>query len=606
MTKRVYFASGALALVLVVAITLLPHSYAVVPKPGLGIEPPLETDAGDVEFVPGQLIIIAKTPELLPRVEALITGQSAARSGMIQEIPELGAALVKMPEDQLLALANTLSLDGNVAYVGPNHVMRIDTFTPNDPFFPSQYAPQTIQAPEAWQKEQGRKGTLVAIADTGIDYTHPDLSSNFVWLGYDWINDDPDPRDDNSHGTHVAGIVAAELNNGLGVAGIAQVGIMAEKVCDAFGSCPVFIIAEGIMHATSTGARIINMSFGGPVDDPLVKAATRFAFNNGVLLVASMGNSNTNHDVDPLFPSDYSWVIGVSATSCPVGYLGDPACIGVDVRTPWSDYGSTTELAAPGEDILSTFPSYFGLAGLNAGVIQEIAPSPRSFTHTISKGSPPGDTGVKQIVSGGFCRVGDVPLASGELVLCERGQIDFRAMVLNAYVQGAVGVIIYNNLAWLVTPFTGETPIPSTMISQADGLALLADMQAGTTTARIIVHDNTDPYAYLSGTSMSAPHVTGVAALILSYNPILNGTDVRQIMRNTATDLGAPGFDTFFGFGRVNAYDSVLHTPSPPAVGGEVLLTPNLPLAYLASWILVASIVTAGATIALRRKHNIH
>jgi thermitase len=573
------------------------------------MEPPLETDAGNVESVPGQLIVVAKTPELLPIVEALISRQSAARPGVIQEIRGLGAVLVKVPEDQLLALANTLSLDGNVAYAGPNHVIRIETFTPNDPLFSSQYAPQTIQAPEAWQKEQGSKGTLVAIADTGIDYTHPDLSRNFVSLGYDWVNDDPDPRDDNSHGTHVAGIVAAELNNGLGVAGIAQVGIMAEKVCDAFGGCPVFAIAEGIIHATARGARTINMSFGGPVDDPLVKAATRFAFNNGVLLVASMGNSNTNHNVDPLFPSDYPWVIGVSATSCPVGYLADPACIGVDVRTPWSDYGSTADLAAPGEDVLSTFPFYFGLAGLNAGVIQEIVPSARSFTHTISKGSPSGDTGVKQIVSGGLCRVGDVPTASGELVLCERGGVDFRAMVLNAYAQGAVGVIIYNNLAGLVVPFTGETPIPSTMVSQADGEALLADMQAGTTTARIVVYPNTDPYAFSSGTSMSAPFVTGVAALIFSHNPILNNTDVRQILRSTATDLGEPGFDPFFGFGRVNAYNSLLRTPSSPSpapVGGEVLYAPNLPLVGLASGILVAGVVTAGAAIALRRRHNLH
>jgi subtilisin family serine protease len=369
----------------------------------------------------------------------------------------------------------------------------------------------------------------------------------------------------------------------------------------------VFVIAEGIIHATSSGAQIINMSFGRRGDDPLVNAATRFAADNGVLLVASMGNSNADHNVDPHFPSDYPWVIGVSATSCPVGYLGDPACIGVDERSPWSDYGSVTELAAPGEDVLSTFPSYYGLPGLNAGVVREVAPNARSFTHTISEGSPPGDTGVKQIVSGGFCRVGDVPPASNELVLCERGQLDFRAKVLNAYAQGAVGVIIYNNLVGLVTPFTGETAIPSAMISWADGQALLADIQADTTTARIVVYANTDPYAFLSGTSTSAPHVTGVSALILSYNPVLDKEQVREILRKTATDLGAPGFDPFFGFGRVDAGNALLQTPPPPApVGGQVLYTPNLQLAALAPWLLVVAVVTAGAAIMLRRRHNQH
>jgi thermitase len=99
-----------------------------------------------------------------------------------------------------------------------------------------QYTPQTIDAPEAWQKIQGTKRTLVAIADTGLDHTDPDLRENYVPLGYDWINDDHDPRNDNSHGTHVARIIAAELSNSLGVAGIAQAGIMAEKIFDAFGT----------------------------------------------------------------------------------------------------------------------------------------------------------------------------------------------------------------------------------------------------------------------------------------------------------------------------------------------------------------------------------
>jgi hypothetical protein len=170
-------------------------------------------------------------------------------------------------------------------------------------------------------------------------------------------------------------------------------------------------------------------------------------------LVASMGNSNTNQDLDPRFPSDYPWIIGVGATSCPVGYLGDPACIGVDAKSPWCDYASETELAAPGEDILSRFPSYFGLLGLNSGVVREVAPNARSFTHTMSEGSPPGDTGVRQIVSGEFCRVNDVPPTFGELVLCERGQVDFRAKILNAYARGALGVIIRQNPSSVNTSF---------------------------------------------------------------------------------------------------------------------------------------------------------
>src|SRR5215207_7436399 len=111
---------------------------------------------------------------------------------------------------------------------------------PNDPLFPQQWGPQKIQAPEAWDIEDGDPAVVVAVLDTGIDYTHPDLIRCVP--GYDFINGVPltgtENSDDHGHGTHVAGIAAAAKGNAIGIAGVAQVAHMPVKVCDGGGSCP--------------------------------------------------------------------------------------------------------------------------------------------------------------------------------------------------------------------------------------------------------------------------------------------------------------------------------------------------------------------------------
>lgn len=114
----------------------------------------------------------------------------------------------------------------------------------------------------AWNRTIGNSSLLVAVVDTGVDYNHPDLSSNYAPLGYDWVNNDSDPSDDNGHGTHCAGIIAAVLNNSVGIAGIAQVRIMAEKVLNSWGYGYWDWVAQGIIHAVDQGAKIISLSLG--------------------------------------------------------------------------------------------------------------------------------------------------------------------------------------------------------------------------------------------------------------------------------------------------------------------------------------------------------
>ncbi len=153
----------------------------------------------------------------------------------------------------------------DVAFVEPDYPVYACTpaaFLPNDPYYSLQWGPAAIGADDAWNLEQGDASVIIAIVDTGVDYTHPDLAANYLSGGYDWVNGDADPRDDNGHGTHCAGIAAAAINNSAGVAGIAQVSILAEKVLNAEGSGSTSAVANGIIHAVDNGADIISLSLG--------------------------------------------------------------------------------------------------------------------------------------------------------------------------------------------------------------------------------------------------------------------------------------------------------------------------------------------------------
>jgi len=212
-------------------------------------------------------------------------------------------------------------------------------FLPNDPYWSLQWGLKKIEADWAWNETFGSPSILVAVIDSGIEYNHTDLAANYVGLGYDWINNDPDPMDDHNHGTRVAGILAAQINNEIGIAGLAQVKIMAEKVLDNTASGYVDQLASGIRHATDQGAKIISMSLSADSDDPLLYSAVKYAYEKNVLLVAAAGNEES--DVER-YPAAYDEVIAVTATNQN------------DQKSPSSNYGDWIELAAPGVNIYST------------------------------------------------------------------------------------------------------------------------------------------------------------------------------------------------------------------------------------------------------------
>jgi len=225
--------------------------------------------------------------------------------------------------------------------------MRVQAeFLPNDPYWSYQWGPKKIEADWAWNATVGSSNILVAIIDSGIGYNHPDLAANYVALGYDWVNNDPDPMDDFGHGTKVAGILCAVTNNGIGIAGLAQVKMMAEKVLNSTGWGDIDQLANGIYHATDMGAKIISMSLSTPSNDSLLYDAVKYAYNAGVLLVAAAGNQASN---TKRYPAAYDEVIAVSAT--------EPD----DNTTDFTNFGDWIELAAPGRNIFTTTldPSYY-------------------------------------------------------------------------------------------------------------------------------------------------------------------------------------------------------------------------------------------------------
>jgi subtilisin family serine protease len=197
-----------------------------------------------------------------------------------------------------------------------------------------------IQAQYAWRTEVGTNKVLVAVVDTGVDRYHEDLGYTVV-NGYDFYNGDYDSRDDHGHGTHVSGTIAANLNNGKGVAGVSpNVYILSVKVCGATGSCSYSAIANGIIYAANRGAKVINLSLGGG-HSYAVQSAVAYAWNKGAVLACAAGNGGARTTT---YPARYSQCLAVAAT--------DQS----NNRASFSQYAGSYGVAAPGVGIRSTLP----------------------------------------------------------------------------------------------------------------------------------------------------------------------------------------------------------------------------------------------------------
>jgi thermitase len=295
--------------------------------------------ATDAKYVPDEVIVKFKPGTVSA---ALASINSLANAQVVKHNQKLGFDVVKLKGktvEQALAIYKS---NPNVLYAEPNYIFHAD-WTPNDPYFSTyQWGPQKVGAPSAWDVTTSNSNVWIAIVDTGVQYDHPDLSGK-VYLGYNFVDGNWDPYDLNGHGTHCAGIAAAVTDNGIGIAGMApNASILAVKVLDANGSGTLDNVASGIEYAADAGANVISLSLGGPSGSTTLQNAVDYAWNKGAVLVAAAGNNGSSA---PTYPAYYSNVISVAATDSN------------DNKPSWSNYGSWVDVAAPGVNIYSTYPT---------------------------------------------------------------------------------------------------------------------------------------------------------------------------------------------------------------------------------------------------------
>src|SRR5579872_5194813 len=251
--------------------------------------------------------IIVKFHPIVPNI---------TRDSVINQLPVSGkenlrlkdTIVLRVPKGQAALLAQQLAKNPNVQYAEQDFVAKVSDI-PNDPDFANQWGLSQIFAPQAWNVTHGSSSTLIAIDDTGIDGSHPDLNGKIVARAN--FTTDPDV-DNNGHGSHVAGIAAGDTNNGIGIAGVGyNTKLLSVKVLDSTGSGYYSWIANGITWSADNGAKVINLSLGGTANSQTLQNAINYAVNKGVVVAAAAGN---NGSIIPFYPADYPNVVSVAAT----------------------------------------------------------------------------------------------------------------------------------------------------------------------------------------------------------------------------------------------------------------------------------------------------
>jgi thermitase len=352
-------------------------------------------------------------------------------------------------------IVDRLNADPSVDYAEPNYIYRAFN-TPNDPNFNKQWGHTTINSASGWDITEGSASTVIAIIDSGIDENHPDLKDKIV-AGYDFVDNDTVPHDLHGHGTHVAGIAAAITDNGMGVAGMDwNARIMPIRVLDEYGSGYSSDISDGITWACSNGAKVLNLSLGGPHYSQIMQDTINSARDAGCLVIAAMGNSRT--DGNPTnYPAGYANVFTVAATNS------------TDTYTYYSQYGTHCDISAPGGEM----DAYHDPGG-----------------------------------------------------------------------------------------FYSTMPTYSVHLTS--------------------IYDYDQNYDYLQGTSQATPMVSGLAALIWAVNPNLTSDLVQATIEKTAVDLGAPGKDDNYGYGRIDVQAALnrINPPPKPSPPASVTKSAFLPAIY--------------------------
>jgi subtilisin family serine protease len=450
------------------------------------------------------------------------------------EIFNEDAMAIEVPRASLKGLEN----NPNVEFIeedAKRYPLALTSPSTGTPYTTGQLVPYGIKLVQADQLSDSAANRKICIIDSGYDKNHEDLSANDVTGEYDagtgwWYTDE------NHHGTHVAGTIAAINNSGTGVVGVnsnKQIKLHIVKVFDAAGWAYSSTLSSAANKCKAAGANVISMSLGGPSQNTTEKNTFASLETAGILSIAAAGNDgNTKLS----YPAGYASVVSVGA---------------VDQNKAWasfSQYNSKVELAGPGVGVLSTVPMGVGQEAVLTVGSSTYAPGAMEGSPVKTATAPLADFGIGDAVN---------TAVSGKVCLIARGTVDFATKVSNCQNSGGVGAVVYNNVAGGFGGMLGTTvtTIPSVTATDAEGAAMKGQLGQSAT-----VGVKASNYAYYDGTSMATPHVSAVAALVWSYFPTCTGKQIRTSLDNSALDLGTAGRDTKYGYGLVQAkaaYDRI-------------------------------------------------
>jgi serine protease len=306
---------------------------------------PNQYDGYAPQYLPNEIVVRFRQDVSRETIERF-----NAQNGAVEILNTPYLARLRIPESaSVQEFVRRYVESGLVEYAEPNFIARA-YFAPNDRYYRYQWnlsdPDNGIDVERAWEISTG-EGVIVAVLDTGIAYEDygdyklaSDLARTKFVPGYDFVNDDPHPNDDNGHGTHVAGTIAQSTDNGEGTAGVAfNATIMPIKVLDKSGYGNYADIARGIYYAADHGAKVINLSLGGSYPSKTLENAVAYAFDKGAVIVAAVGNGYLNGNPTS-YPAAYDqYVIAVGATR----FDGE--------RAPYSNVSEHVDLAAPGGDL---------------------------------------------------------------------------------------------------------------------------------------------------------------------------------------------------------------------------------------------------------------
>ncbi len=569
-------------------------------------------------YVPGELLVKYKPGAVAaePTSQAVGNGFRAVKT-----IAGQGILVVRLPADtQVEQAIGIFRQDPLVEYAEPNYYRYLSR-TPSDTLYPDLWGMPKIKAPEAWDIVFDCRPVVVAVVDSGADYEHPDLAAN-IWnnsgevagngldddgngyvddaAGWDFVFRDGKPFDADGHGTHVTGTLAAVGNNARGGAGVCwDAQVMVLRAFDATGVGAVADIIEAMHYARLNGARVVNASYTGTTFSQAERDAVGALDAAGVLLVAAAGNESADNDTAPSYPAGYGAanIIAVAATDRS------------DNLAWFSNFGArTVHVGAPGVEIKSTclngvdpFSENFELDpvgwrldppigrmedGYNS--VWSLADSPAGDYENgidISAASPAFDlSGSRstrlEFLLKGRMDPGDrlwVETAEGPMGPWTARRVWVQSLFSGAWTPFDAGVYGSFMFAWRqaevdLSDLDGVPQAYFRLRFQTDEDGVVADGYRIDQIAVSGLELGSEFYRSLSGTSIAAPQVSGLAALIWAQDPGLTLDQTRaRILDGVDRLCGLSG--KVITAGRINAFNSLRSVPAVPSgFGAEAFL----------------------------------